>query len=108
MQTCGTDIYAMKIKDQDDICGWYSLCLRLFELQEHAVVRLQANAGAQHVLQHRSLLAEGIDDWGALWHNRRLLHRRENQQYFWTQQSAPAVEHLLQVWLQQAKWQCTG
>ena len=44
------------------------------QLQKHAVVGLQAHAGSEHILQHCSLLAKGIDDWGALGHDRCLFH----------------------------------
>lgn len=44
------------------------------QLQEHAVVGLQAHAGTEHILQHCSLLAKGIDDWCTLGHDRCLFH----------------------------------
>ncbi len=48
------------------------------QLQQHAVVGLQADACAQYILQHGPLLAESIDDGCALWdhwclHNQRCL-----------------------------------
>lgn len=59
---------------QVDLRQEVSMCHLSLELQQHAVVRLQAHAGTQHILQHRSLLAKGVNDWSALGHNRCLCH----------------------------------
>ena len=41
-------------------------------LHQHVVLRGEADTGAENVLQHRPLLGEGVDDRGALGHQRGL------------------------------------